>query len=140
MRTVAEMVYAPRYRNPCPGCDYAGCLECGGTGFAPVADAGGYARRTNGFLTASQIAAWASQPAEGAKSMKKSEAMMIVARLMAAFPTPLIDHMTYEVYVEYLRDLDYDRCLDTVNGLIRTQTWRPSIALILEAYERQAAS
>jgi hypothetical protein len=135
--SVAEMVYAPRYRRMCPYCEYRGCNECGGWGFDQGSSDVSYARRTNGFLTASQIASWAGQPAEGAKSMKKGEAMTIVARLMAAFPTPLIDHMTVDIYVEYLRDLDYDRCLEVVNGLIRTQTWRPSVALILEAYERQ---
>jgi hypothetical protein len=69
--------------------------------------------------------------------MTDAEAKMLAAKLFAAFPNPKPDNLTTEVYVENLIKLPIAACaLEAIDDLIRTETFRPPVALIVEDYHR----
>ena len=69
--------------------------------------------------------------------MTSPQAKALVAKLIAAFPAPKPDPLTYEVYRERLESLpSYERGLEAVNDVIGTETFRPPVALVIDAYWR----
>jgi hypothetical protein len=69
--------------------------------------------------------------------VKAGEAVLEVSRLMAAFPTRSVGAATAEAYTEHLMKLKYPQALhDAVTGLIRTEVYLPTIALVVEEYQR----
>lgn len=69
--------------------------------------------------------------------MKESEALEQVARLFSAYPSSKADASNARAYGEQLVILMYPLALrDSVDCLIRTERWLPSIAAILDEYSR----
>jgi hypothetical protein len=66
-----------------------------------------------------------------------SQAEALTAKLMAAFPSPIVDPLTVDVYRERIESFpSYERALDALNELIGTETFRPPVALLVDAYWR----
>lgn len=62
--------------------------------------------------------------------MTEIEAAHLVAILAAAFPSANVDGRTVEIYVEHLKDLEYDSGRVAVECIVRTADWFPSVAAI----------
>lgn len=70
--------------------------------------------------------------------MTDAEALRIVSRLVAAFPRPVVNEMTVDVYVEALLPLDAARVAASVQRLTLTVRFLPTIAEIREAMTTQS--
>jgi hypothetical protein len=69
--------------------------------------------------------------------MTSAEAKALTAKLLAAFPTPKVESLTAQVYLERIETFpSYERALDAVNELIGSETFRPPVALVVDAYNR----
>ncbi len=69
--------------------------------------------------------------------MTQSQALELMAKLIAAFPHPGVERATVEVYVEAIAELrHYEGGLAAVNTLIRDSRMLPRIAEILDEYDR----
>ena len=62
--------------------------------------------------------------------MNDIEAAHLIAILAAAFPSANVNGKTVEIYVENLKDLEYEQGRDAVDSIIRTSDWFPSIAAL----------
>ena len=62
--------------------------------------------------------------------MNRGEAVRVVATLSAAYPSWNAGKETVGVYVELLKDLEYEQVLEAVSDLICTEEWCPSVATV----------
>jgi hypothetical protein len=65
--------------------------------------------------------------------MTHAEALQVVGMLVAGYTRPAMTEPTMKLYVEMLRDLDYETADRAVRRLIATSTFLPSIAEIRTA-------
>lgn len=63
--------------------------------------------------------------------MTRSEAVKVVRRMAAAWPTPAWTRDTAAVYAAALAREDFNRTSAAVDALIRTRDRRPSVAAVL---------
>jgi hypothetical protein len=67
--------------------------------------------------------------------VKQEQAKRLVASLNAAFPNPKMPEATFALYAaELCRLWDEQAAFEAIAGLIRSSSWLPSIAEILQAY------
>jgi hypothetical protein len=70
--------------------------------------------------------------------MTRSEAEALTAKLLAAFPTPKVESLTAQVYLERMELFpSYERALQAVNDLIGSEAFRPPVSLVVEAYNNR---
>lgn len=67
--------------------------------------------------------------------MTAQEASVILAMLMAAYPNARVPDGTVAAYESFIVELERDRALEAVRGIIRTSKFMPTIAEIVTAYD-----
>lgn len=66
--------------------------------------------------------------------MTPLEASKVLAMLMAAYPNARVPDGTVALYESFLVELERDRCVRAVRGIITTSKFMPTIAEIVTAY------
>lgn len=72
--------------------------------------------------------------------MTQTEASKLVAMLLAAYPNARVPDGTVALYESFLLELDKDRAVRAVRGIIRSSKFMPAIAEIVTAYEGEKAT